>query len=58
MSEPEQPPNSGVDTTLIAWMLSLTPAERLATLDSYIEDIETLRNARNTDRQPEDASRA
>lgn len=58
MSEPERPPNSGVDTTLIEWMLSLTPAERLATLEAYIEDIETIRNARKTDCQPEDLSRA
>ncbi len=58
MSESERLPNNGADKTLIAWMLSLTPTERLETLEAYIEDIEALRNARKTDSQPEDASRA
>jgi hypothetical protein len=29
--------NSGVDVTVIRWMLSLTPAERLAVLDDFVE---------------------
>jgi hypothetical protein len=56
MEAPEQPPSGpensrpaysedGVDLTLIRWMLSLTPAERLATLQSYAESIQRLRDA-------------
>ena len=33
----------GVDLTLIRWMLSLTPEERLAFLEERIQDIETIR---------------
>ena len=35
----------GVDLTLIRWMLSLTPAERLEVLHSNIRSLETLRGA-------------
>lgn len=33
----------GVDLTLIRWMLSLTPAERLEFLEERIEDILAIR---------------
>ena len=33
----------GVDGTLIRWMLSLTPAERLQFLQERIEDVLTIR---------------
>jgi hypothetical protein len=33
----------GVDLTLIRWMLSLTPAERLAWLQSEVDSLLTLR---------------
>lgn len=36
----------GVDLTLIRWMLSLTPAERLQVLQRHIQSIEEIR-ARN-----------
>jgi hypothetical protein len=38
----------GVDLSLIRWMLSLTPAERLEFLQSRINDIQSIRamNAR------------
>lgn len=36
---------SGVDRTLIRWFLSLTPLERLRTVENYIASIEKLRNA-------------
>ena len=38
----------GVDVTLIRWMLSLTPAQRLEFLQQRIDDIRTIRelNAR------------
>jgi hypothetical protein len=38
----------GVDLTLIRWMLSLTPAERLQFLEQRIEDVQAIRrlNAR------------
>jgi hypothetical protein len=39
----------GVDLTLIRWMLSLTPAERLRFLEERVNEIMTIRelNARN-----------
>ena len=55
MSDAEQDRNQGVDRTLIRWMLSLTPDERLALVEDYMNDIETLRNARKADLQPEGA---
>ena len=33
----------GVDTSLIRWMLSLTPAERLDVLDRHVADVQRLR---------------
>lgn len=33
----------GVDLTLIRWMLSLTPAERLAVLEQHLNDILAIR---------------
>lgn len=33
----------GVDITLVRWMLSLTPAERLQFLQERIEDVEAIR---------------
>ena len=46
--EPEAPPlpersEDGVDLTLIRRALSLTPAERLEALDSYLNEIEEIR---------------
>jgi len=38
----------GVDLTLIRWMLSLTPAERLQVLQRHIQSVEEVR-ARNQD---------
>jgi len=35
----------GVDLTLIRWLLSLTPAERLAVLQSNMRSLEALRGA-------------
>jgi hypothetical protein len=35
----------GVDLTLIRWMLSLTPEERLAVLQSHIDAIQRLKDA-------------
>ena len=37
--------SDGVDLTLIRWMLSLTPAERLQTLQRTVRSIEQLRRA-------------
>ena len=56
-TQPSEPPRGetvaepaysedGVDLTLIRWMLSLTPAERLGVLQSAVTAIEKLRNAR------------
>jgi hypothetical protein len=33
----------GVDLTLIRWMLSLTPAERLEVLQQYVDSVLTIR---------------
>ena len=48
MSDPDQPPpteysEDGVDLTLIRWMLSLTPAERLQVLQSHVNAIVAIR---------------
>jgi len=37
--------DDGVDLTLIRWLLSLTPAERLAVLQSNMRSLEPLRGA-------------
>ena len=37
----------GVDLTLIRWLLSLTPAERLEVLQSNIRSVATIRDAAN-----------
>ena len=39
--------DDGVDLTLIRWMLSLTPAERLETLQQYVNSVIEIR-ARNS----------
>jgi len=46
---------AGVDLTLIRWMLSMSPAERLAVLQDYACGIAELRNGRDTDAFPRDA---
>jgi hypothetical protein len=33
----------GVDLTLIRWMLSITPAERLEVLQQYVDSVLTIR---------------
>jgi hypothetical protein len=45
------PESSGVDLTLIRWMLSLTPDERLDVLQKFVDEVEEIREyrARNTD---------
>ena len=47
-SSPDLPAYSpdGVDLTLIRWMLSLTPAERLQVLQQFVQSVLELR-ARN-----------
>ena len=46
----EEPTHSedGVDLTLIRWMLSLTPAERLDVLQGFVDSVLEIRG-RNTD---------
>jgi hypothetical protein len=39
--------DDGVDLTLIRWMLSLSPAERLQVLQSNIRSLEKIRGAAN-----------
>ena len=47
---PELPAYSedGVDLTLIRWMLSLTPEERLQTLQKFVNTVQRIREL-NTD---------
>ena len=40
----------GVDLTLIRWMLSLTPAERLEALQSLVDLVEMARSNNGSDR--------
>jgi hypothetical protein len=45
---PESRPDyadDGVDTTLIRWMLEMTPAERLAVLQSFVDSVWKARGA-------------
>jgi hypothetical protein len=41
--------DDGIDLTLIRWMLSLTPMERLRVLESTVASILSLRHARGAD---------
>ncbi len=41
--ERAQVTDDGVDVTLIRWFLSLTPAERIQTLQNYIESLSRIR---------------
>jgi hypothetical protein len=43
-ARPEAERDDGVDVSLIRWMLSLTPSERLAVLQGFIDDIAKLRS--------------
>jgi hypothetical protein len=45
---------AGVDLTLIAWFQTLTPTERLKTLQNYLESIEKLRRANEDSSPPDD----
>ena len=38
----------GVDRTLVRWMLSLTPDQRLDALQAFADSVWALRNARRT----------
>jgi len=42
-SEPRAYSEDGVDLTLIRWMLSLTPAERLQVLQQYVDSVLSIR---------------
>jgi hypothetical protein len=50
--------SDGVDVTLIRWMLSLTPAERLAVLQDFTDFVAEVRDANAAEsvpRHPPDA---
>ncbi|AGP35343.1 hypothetical protein [Sorangium cellulosum] len=55
MVDPEAAPpvynEDGVDLTLIRWMLSLTPADRVATLQAHIYFVTLARESRRA-REP------
>jgi hypothetical protein len=42
---PQDPPDDGVDVTLIRWMLSLTPDERLDVLQGFVDSVAELSRA-------------
>jgi hypothetical protein len=44
--------SDGVDVTLIRWMLSLTPAERLAVLQDFTDFVWEVRNANAPESKP------
>jgi len=48
---PERDGN-GVDLTLIRWMLSLTPAERLDVLQDFVNDILEIRELNGVEELP------
>jgi hypothetical protein len=41
-------PDDGVDVSLIRWMLSLTPAERLAVLQGFADSVAELSRGRTS----------
>lgn len=46
---PEESPD-GVDLTLIAWTLSLTPLQRIELLQDWVDGLAELRHGRATER--------
>ena len=42
--KPIEPDDDGVDVTLIRWMLSLTPSERLEVLQKHVDAVEAVRD--------------
>jgi hypothetical protein len=42
------PPGSGPDDALILWMLSLTPTERLAVAQGFVDSTFALRNGKRS----------
>ena len=44
----KSPDSNGVDLTLIRWMLSLTPGERLQVLENFINGVEEMRRGRSS----------
>jgi len=45
---PLAPPGSGPDDALILWMLSLTPTERLAVAQGFVDSTYALRNGKRS----------
>ena len=45
---PPAPPGSGPDDALILWMLSLTPTERLAVAQGFVDSTYALRNGKRS----------
>lgn len=45
---PPAPPGSGPDDALILWMLSLTPTERLAAAQGFMDSTFALRNGKRS----------
>ena len=45
---PDAPPGTGPDDALILWMLSLTPTERLAVAQGFVDSTYALRNGQRS----------
>jgi hypothetical protein len=50
--------SDGIDVTLIRWMLSLTPAERLQVLQDFVDDWSEVRGRDAESQLPFDSSNA
>lgn len=48
LDTPPAPPGSGPDDALILWMLSLTPTERLAVAQGFVDSTYALRNGQRS----------
>lgn len=48
----EERDENGVDLTLIRWMLSLTPAERLDVLQDFVNDVLEIRELNGIEELP------
>jgi hypothetical protein len=52
MERPPPPNDDGVDVTLIRWMLSLTPDERLDVLQGFVDSVAELRDEQEASQVP------
>lgn len=46
MAPPRDDEDDGIDVSLIRWTLSLTPTERLAVLQGFVDSVHAVRHGR------------